>query len=154
MKLLIATLVFLLSSCKSNFQNEMILNLTNNETKCWYIDFGKSNTNIERLTLWCFSFNGDFLVYYYNLKTKKIKIQNHGDYFPVNKFVVANRDTILLNGSEFPIFKLSKDELILREIYSFSFFDDGYMYLRSCSDDNGLFNLNCTQILEKIDALR
>jgi hypothetical protein len=154
MKLLIITLVFVLLSCKSNLQNEMILHLTNNNAKFWYIDYGSKNIDIKRRTLWYFSSEGDHFWYYFDVKTKKIELQNHGDYFPIGKFSVLNKDTILLDGRKFPIIELTKDKLILKDIYSFSYFDDGYIYLRSCSDDNDLFNLSCVQILEYMEILK
>lgn len=147
-------LAFALSSCKSNFKDEMILRLTDNNAKVWYIDFGAKNDSIKRRVLWYFSSEGDHFWYHYDTSSKKIELYNFGDYFPKGTFRILNEDTILLNSGKFPIVKLTKDSLILKDAYSYSYFDDGNIYLRSCSDDSGLFDLTCRQILEYMKPLK
>lgn len=149
MKLLFIALLLFLSSCQDNMQDKGFLNLTGNKMKCWYIDFGENNNNIELFTIWCFSSDNEFMIYKYDPKTKRITPQEFGDYIPSNKFDFITKDTIILNGLKFPIEKLSKNEFILKE-YSVPYFNDGDLYLRSCSSDSTFFGKDSDWIIEQI----
>lgn len=154
MKTSLMILAFIVSSCKGNFRGEAVLMLTDNDAKCWYIDFERNNTHTKRLTLWYFSVKGDYFDYYYDNKTKKMDIKDYGDNIPINKFILTSKDTIVFYGKKFPIVKLSNDELILEDLYgSYPSFGDGNIYLKSCSSNNELFNLNYKQLLEKMEGL-
>lgn len=154
MKTSIMLIFILIVSCKNNFKDNEYYLLTNNTTKFWYIDLKKKNPSNEWLTLWYFTNNNGYYRYLYNSNTKEIRILDNGDNIDSNKFYLIGKDSISLNKSSFPILKLSKDEFILKNIYSDSFFPEDSIVLKRCKTNNEKIFEDCDRVLQKIDSIR
>lgn len=149
MKMFFSSITLLLfMKCENSFRNETISDLTNNDSKCWYIDFN-NETNKKYHTLWYFSSNGNYFDYYYNIETYELELKDYDDNLPINKFEILTKDTILLYNRKFPIIKISKQELILKNVYGNEFFPDKLIFLKSCSN----LIKNHIDILQKMETL-
>lgn len=147
-------LIFILIlSCENNIKENKFYDLTNNRDKFWYIDLKQKDSTNKWLTLWYFTSDNEYFRYLYNPITKNIKILDNGDKIEDNTFSFIGKDSISLNRSHFPILKLSKNEFILKNIYSHSFFPEDSIILKSCMINNEKIKENCDAILQKMDSI-
>lgn len=153
MKPYVILIFILILSCKKSFEGDKFHSLTNNKSKFWYIDSKNIDPTNEWITLWYFTDDNDYFRYLYNSKSKELKILDNGDNIDKNIFSFVGEDSISLNQSKFPILKLTKNEFILKNIYSNSFFPKDSIVLKSGSNDNKKINENCDSIIQKIVSL-
>ena len=153
MKTYVILIFILMLSCKNNFKDNKFHYLTNNKSKFWYIDSKNIDPTNLWITLWYFTDDNDYFRYLYNSKSKELKILDNGDNIDKNIFSFVGKDSISLNQSKFPILRLTKNEFILKNIYSNSFFPNDSIVLKSSSIDNKKINENFDTILKKIVSL-
>lgn len=149
-KIIVVLLIF---NCESKINTNKINYLTDDYSKLWVLKHKENTIENEWYTFWYFTKQEDFYMYYYNNSSGKLEFYDGGDNIFENKYKYVKKDTIEIEGSIYPIIKISDKELILRDVYNSYFFNDGNIHLKSCLDECNIFNESCDKILEKIKSL-
>lgn len=143
-------IIMIITSCENMSQNHTSKLLTGEENKYWFIDFKHDFSNEGWKTIWRFSNDGSYYGFYYNQISKEVRIKDNGDNIEPNTFELKSNDTLVLNGSPFPILNLSYDSIILKNIYGENYHPKAEIQLKHCSEKS---LIDCNLLLIKIDFL-
>ena len=152
MKILLYLLLFSSVGCTNTIQKRVKQKFPNSEVEFWIRDSHGKQSNEEWITIWRFTNNGDFHVFYLGRTTKSVVLSDQGDNVVTNSFYFKSIDTIVLNESPFPILNQSQDSIVLKNIYGVNYHPTKEIILsrwklKDKSSERLLFNQKVDSIL-------